>query len=226
MLVIHSKNVNTLNCIFSSLLLFLIALNCSLFNSTNSPKRVQKKVDFYLKLAADDQIKHEKRLLFNEKAIALLLERENDSMVREGIYSAARIYYDLNCMEDYKRTVLIGLARSNYQTDKNHLALAFYYLGNYYRNLNKNDSAFYFYLKAERIFLRALNKKLLAQLYLNKSTVQIGVFDIFGAEISAVKSLKYFREMGDKLGEYDALINLGISSNSAEDYIKSNLYYK
>jgi hypothetical protein len=120
---------------------------------------------------------------------------------------------------------LIELRKSQEQDNLFHIATSYFYLGNYYKEIRLNDSAFYFYLKAEKQFLRSKNIGQLGQLYLNKSSVQIDVFDIFGAEKSAINSLKYCKLVGDKLGEYDALINLGIASNSSEDYEKASYYY-
>lgn len=203
----------------------MCVLSCTKSQQVDRLELVEDRFNLYINKASDNRVPYKERLACNEKAQELLLKLENDSLTTNQLFAIAINFQKLNSLEQFKRALLIGLRRSQEQENLYHIAVSYFYLGNYYKEIRSNDSAFYFYLKAERQFLKSKNNRQLADLYLDKSSVQIDVFDIFGAEKSAVNSLKYCKIIGDKLGEYDALINLGIASNSSEDYPKANYYY-
>ncbi|MBS7786022.1 sensor histidine kinase [Flavobacterium sp. CYK-55] len=94
-----------------------------------------------------------------------------------------------------------------------------------YFNNNVPDSSYYYYLKAEKLFLKKEKTDVLGNLYLNKSTIQLIYVDFSGAEYSATQALKFSRLNNDKLGEYDALTNIGIASFNTENYKKSIEYH-
>ena len=211
-----------------SYLLFLsivCVLSCTKSEQAKQSTFAQDSINYYINKAADINVSSDKRLTYNQKAQELLLIEGNDSLSREHLFAVAINFQKLNSLEKSKRALMIVLKNGQKQENLYHIATSYFYLGNYYKEIRLNDSAFYFYIKAEKQFLRSKSIRQLAELYLNKSTVQIDVFDIFGAEKSAINSLKYCKVMGNKLGEYDALINLGIASHSSEDYTKSNNYY-
>lgn len=105
------------------------------------------------------------------------------------------------------------------------IAFSYYYNGEMYFNNNVPDSSYYYYLKAEKLFLKKEKTDVLGNLYLNKSTIQLIYVDFSGAEYSATQALKFSRLNNDKLGEYDALTNIGIASFNTENYKKSIEYH-
>jgi signal transduction histidine kinase len=207
------------------LLLLICVLSCSKSEQTLYTGTQKDSISYYINKASDIRVPYKIRLAYNQKAEELLIREDNDSLVIEQLHVVALNYQKLNSLEKFKKAIIIGLQKSQKQRNVSQVATSYFYLGNYYKEIRLNDSAFYFYLKAEKQFLRSKRISQLGVLYLNKSSVQIDVFDIFGAEKSAIKSLKYCKIENDKLGEYDALVNLGIASNSAEDYTKSNYYF-
>ncbi len=206
------------------LLLLICVLSCSKSEQTRRPIVQNDSISYYINKASDIRVPNKKRLAYNQKAQELLIREDNDSLVIEQLNVVALNFQKLNSLEKFKKALIIALQKSQEQRNVYQVATSNLYLGNYYKEIGLNDSAFYFYLNAERQFLKSKSNRQLADLYLNKSSIQIDVFDIFGAEKSAVNSLKYCKIIGDKLGEYDALINLGIASNSSEDYPKANYY--
>ncbi|MBL0014545.1 MAG: hypothetical protein IPP30_12850 [Flavobacterium sp.] len=211
----------------SKLLLITVmcVLSCTKRDQANHPNVRNDSIGFYITKASDIEVPIKTRLTYNLKAQELLLREDNDSLIREQLKLVGLNFQKLNSLEKFKKALITGLQKSEEHGNLCQIASFNFYLGNYYKEIRLNDSAFYFYLKAEKQFLRSKSIGQIGQLYLNMSTVQIDVFDIFGGEKSAIKSLKYFKINNDKLGEYDALVNLGIASNSAEDYVKSNYYY-
>jgi signal transduction histidine kinase len=178
----------------------------------------------FMQRAENIKLPYKLRLAYTKNAVAFLIKEKNDSLNSSNLLRMANNFYSLNSLENLKDLSTILLKKRDRIKDDFFSAHAHRFLGCYYKNINISDSAFYYLLKAEKIFLKKGDDKLLAIINLDKSTVQTDVFDVYGAERSAIKSLKHSKKIGDKLGEYDALINLGITFNSSEDYKKSNYY--
>ncbi|WP_298221436.1 tetratricopeptide repeat-containing sensor histidine kinase [Flavobacterium sp.] len=178
----------------------------------------------YMRKAENIKVPYGLRVKYTRKAVGCLNLQKNDSANTDKLIRMARNFYLLNSWGDLKVTSRIVFKKARLQKNEYFIGQSYRWLGIYYKTISHNDSAFYYLLKAEKFFLNKKDEKLLASLYLDKSTIQINVFDIFGAERSAIKSLIYSKRINDKLGVYDALINLGIAFNASEDYKKSNFY--
>lgn len=61
------------------------------------------------------------------------------------------------------------------------------YLGDYYSNTSKKDSAFSFYTKVEKLFVKLNDNLSLGTVYVNMAIVQSYENDFLGSELSAVK---------------------------------------
>lgn len=207
------------------LLIFLFFFGCTKGKKISDSSNQIDSISIFLSRAEDNSLTNATRKYYCRRALHILKEQPNDSIKRENIFRIARNFILLNEWTSLKRVSDISLSHARDANNISHIARAYHFLGLYHKNIEASDSAFYYYLKAEKIFVKQGDEKSLAKLYLDQSGPQIDVFDIFGAEQSGIKSLKLFRKIGDKLGEYDALINLGIIYNSSEDYIKSNSYY-
>lgn len=204
-------------------LMLILLLGCSKPRSSeiNNPK---DSISIFMQKAANIKTPYKLRIVYTEKSVTSLIQGNNDSLNCDKLFRMAQNFYSLNSWDNLKEVSTILLEKRDKKKDDYFSAQAHRFLGKYYKNISINDSAFYYLLKSEIFFLKKGDIKLLSSIYLDKSTVQIAVFDMYGAERSAIKSLKYSKRIGDKLGEYDALINLGIIFNYSEDYKKSNDY--
>jgi signal transduction histidine kinase len=154
-----------------------------------------------------------------------LSSKENTKQNRENL---ANIIENFNKSKEWNFLNLSNkflLDWSKESKDTINLGNAYFYFGNSYFDEGVYDSAFFYYLKAEKIFLLKSNYRL-GDLYLNKSNIQLNFNDNLGAENSATKSLKYYRAKDDLYSQYDALTNLGIASYSNENFEKAIEYHK
>lgn len=204
-------------------LMLIILFGCSKPKSSDTITQ-NDSISIFMQKAENIKTPYKLRLAYTKKAVASLIQGNNDSLNCDKLFRMAQNFYSLNSWENLKEVSTILLEKRAKKKDDYFSAQAYRFLGKYYKNISINDSAFYYLLKSENFFLKKGDNKLLASIYLDKSTVQIDVFDVFGAERSAIKSLKYSKKIGDKLGEYDALINLGIAFNTCEDFKMSNDY--
>jgi tetratricopeptide (TPR) repeat protein len=206
--------------IFGFILFFIFLTSCQ---HKKIPQHISSNdsTSLYIQKALSHKTPYATRVRYTQKAVDALVLQENDSINRDRFIQLCRNFNDLNSWNNLKKTSKIFLLKSQEAGDEYFIGHSYRWMGVYYENKSMNDSAFYCYLKAERYFKKTRDKKMLAKLNLYKSTVQINVFDIYGAEKSAITSLKYANMINDKLQQYDAFVNLGIASAQSEDYSKA-----
>ncbi len=196
-----------LKCTSSILVGFLfITLSCSKNKLNDTIDSSRDSVGIYLDKALNTKTPFEKRLLYNKKTLSLLLKQKNDSLNSDRLIKVAYNFYRLNSWKSLKATSQKALARSIEKKDDYFIGQSYRFLGLYYTNISINDSAFYFFSKAERIHKRLKNHKELCQTILDKALVQYFVCDYLGSETSSIKALKIAKKY--------KLISLEIDCNS------------
>ena len=111
------------------------------------------------------------------------------------------------------------------KSDTINITNAYKNLGNYYYDLNQNDSSFYYFLKAEKLAIYKNDSVSLGEIYIDKAFVQLYESDFNGSEISASKSLGYLKNIQSKFKIYDAYNLIGISANEMKNYDKALEYH-
>ncbi|PZQ82444.1 MAG: sensor histidine kinase [Flavobacterium johnsoniae] len=179
----------------------------------------------YLTLANEDTIPYEDRLSYNKKAFAILINQENDSLNRVNLFKVANRYFNMNNFEEYQKTTRIVLEKAKSDNDTISVAKAYSYLGDYYTNSLRRDSAYSYYSKAEKLYQKLNDKVNLGGVYISIATVQSYENDFLGSELSAIKALNALRDSNNKNKIYEAYNLLGIISNELKDYEKALEYH-
>lgn len=180
----------------------------------------------YLNKASNPAVNYEKRLFYNKKASAVLLRQNNDSINSEQLITVAKNFYLLNSWKDLKRISTIGLKKNLLKKDSYFVGQSYRWLGVYYENISVNDSAFYYYLKAEKIFniLKCINE--LGKIHTQIAQVKYYSNDFLGSEVELIKALKIARSINDKKLELDVIYYLAQSSLELKEYDKSLIYFE
>ena len=148
--------------------LFLF-LNCSKNKTKVDSKDSIDSVVGILNMALNNETHYPKRILYTNKARAILVKQSNDSLNSDRLVKVAKNYYYL-CLWDNLRTTSNQLHEKSIQKrDLYFEAQAYRWLGVYYENVSINDSAFYYYLKAEKIFKNQNKQKELCEVLNRKS---------------------------------------------------------
>ena len=84
-----------------------------------------------------------------------MLNQKNDKTNRENLFKIASSYYNLYKGEELKKASLSILQRSKEEKDTLYQAKAFNFLGKYKSDLGQKDSAFYYFVKSEKLFKKA-----------------------------------------------------------------------
>ncbi|MCZ8228058.1 tetratricopeptide repeat-containing sensor histidine kinase [Flavobacterium sp.] len=127
----------------------------------------------------------------------------------------------MNNWTDYNTTVLLLLNKSNEKKDYLSSAKAYTYLGDYYVSQSISDSAFFYYFKAEKIYLQLNDKFNLAKTRLNKANLQYGESDFLGSEVAVFNSLRVINGLDSKEVYYDSYNLLGAVYNEISEYNKA-----
>lgn len=118
----------------------------------------------------------------------------------------------------------IALKLSEQAKDSISLAKAYYYLGDSYEN-SKKDSAYYYYLKAEKIYDRNKNKEQIGRMKFNKAYVLFYSGNYIESEIEVSKALAYLKNTTNHRLLYSCYTLLGSCLEKTDDYDEALRYY-
>ncbi len=179
----------------------------------------------YLSKANDFNSTNKKRKEYIQKAFNIILEQEDDSLQIANLFRVANRYYNLNEWNKYRDIAKIVLEKSLENKDTLSTAKAYSYLGDYYGSQGISDTAFSYYYKAEKMYLKQSSNLDLAKTRLNKAMLQYNESDFLGSEISALNALRVLK--GEKSNEivYELYNLLGTVYNELEEYDKAIQYH-
>jgi signal transduction histidine kinase len=179
----------------------------------------------YLSKANDVQSIPKKREEYIQRAFAIIINQENDSLQRANLFRVANRYYNLSDWKKYQEIAQIVLEKSLSSKDTLSTAKAFSYLGDYYGSQQVSDSAFLYYNKAEKMYLNTNSNVDLAKTRLNKALLQYNESDYLGSEISALKALRDLKSEKTSDIVYELYNLLGLVYNELGEYGKAIEYH-
>ena len=196
-------------------------------NSNEKNPVIQKKLDTYFENSSNVNLDKEIRLKYIDSAKnAIQKASDNDSIKIKNYFKLANRYFILLEYEKYKETTNTILEISKSNKDSLNLAKAEYYLGDYYFSLSKNDSAYYYYLGAEKKYEKIDDKSNLARTILHKAYILLYEKDFLGSESETIKVLNIAKEIKDESLVYESYVNLGSSLSGLGNYEKALEYHQ
>ena len=209
--------------IYNIILLLLLFIGCAKKEDANRIKTSSvDSLSSYLSYAKDYNLPFKKRQESNQKAYAIIVNQPNDSMNRVNLFKVANRYYNINNLKAYEKTVRVVLGRAISGKDSVNTAKAYTYLGDYYSSQSVPDSAFMYYFKAEKMYIKSNDNYNLARTRLNEASLQYSQSDFSGSEITIFKALRVIKK-GDKSSDivYDSYNHLGLVYNELGEYDKA-----
>ncbi|WP_417888068.1 tetratricopeptide repeat-containing sensor histidine kinase [Zunongwangia sp.] len=110
--------------------------------------------------------------------------------------------------------------------DSSGVAATHWDLAQYYHNHNKEDSAYFHYDKAQKIYKNLNNDLNAGSLLLNMAIMQKNIRDYTGSEVTTMNAISLLKPLDEFRLLYKANNNLGIIYNELEDYEKAVYYYQ
>ena len=210
-------------------LLFLLFLFFACFKKNEGSIPVNSSKDSlstYFSLANDFSLAREKREAFSHKAFDIVVSQENDSLNRANLFKVANRYYNINDWKDFNKTVHLVLNKSENAKDTINIIKAYTYLGDYYVSQSVSDSAFLFYYKAEKMYVKLGDNFNVGKTLINKATLQYLAGDFLGSEkavFSVLRIIKNEKQANNIL--YDAYNLLGIIYGELGEYENAIAYH-
>jgi signal transduction histidine kinase len=175
----------------------------------------------YLLLANDIQLSQELKQKYNRKAFEIIINQKDDSINKVNLFKVANRYYNMSDWQGYFATSKLVLENSKKSHDTVNLAKAYTYVGDYYKKKSISDSAFYYYNKAEKLYLNLNDNYNLAKTQISKGNLQFSENEHFNSEIAVFKALRNIKQIKANDLLYESYNLLGILYNEREEYNKS-----
>ena len=178
----------------------------------------------YLSMADDLTLSFKKRNQYNGKAFSIIANLTSSANNNTNLFRVANRYYNLDNLGNFKKTIDVILERSIAVGDTLNKTKAYSYLGDFYVSQAVSDSAFFYYSKAEKLYLQRKDNYNLAKTRLNKALLLFNVGDFLGSEVAIFNALREVR--GKKASDvvYDSYNLLGLIHNELGNFDRSIEY--
>lgn len=159
------------------------------------------------------------------KAFNYALEEQNDSL-KSKYFSKISYYYSvLGDSLQFRRSNKIALKLSEKMKDSNALANNHWDLAYFLEDIAVEDSAYYHFSQAEKIFKALKNDYSRARVLYNMALVQASVKDYTSSEITTIEAIELFKPLKKDYNLYMCYNNLGSVTNALNEYDKALEYY-
>ncbi|WP_299521052.1 tetratricopeptide repeat-containing sensor histidine kinase [Winogradskyella sp.] len=181
------------------------------------------------KLSQDYNYSTEDRVKFAERAIKLSRELKQDSVILKSGRILSLTYYNAKKDSLYLNINHQNLRLANKLKDSSSLEVVNSNMGGFFHSKELNDSAFFYYSKALKLYDKSKNIREEARILLNIADIQETEKDYIGAEENAVKAIRLINSVTineDDLDRLWILNNLiGIVSLKLKNYDKAIEYH-
>ncbi|MDI1254864.1 MAG: histidine kinase [Flavobacterium sp.] len=192
-------------------LLFILGVLFCMRDSKNFSGRDSENdsLDYFFEQANIDTLPYAKRLLFTEKALAIVQEQPNDSMNRVNYFKVANRYWNMKKWVEFRRVCDSTIKNAYRDNDEFSIAKGMGYIGDYNAQNNIIDSAYYYYNKSGQLYQRLKTQRQYAEMLIQKSRLQYLQKDYSGGENTLYKVLRMLKMLedynGDSIEAYDIL---------------------
>lgn len=158
-------------------------------------------------------------------SILYINQSVNDTSNLNLLFDLSTEYYFLN---ESKKSLLatqkaLEIAKEN--NDSLKIAKSYYYIGDCYEN-NLKDSAYYYYLKAEKLYFSLQNYEKVARMQFNKGYILFFEGNYTECEVELIKSLNNLNKSKNNELKYYLYNLLGICQEKLEDHDAALKYHQ
>jgi len=213
---------------FFCFILLILVVGCKKTStkSLGANIHLQDSINYYIQ-SANDFSKSEKQIIRQLSKAEYLTELQDiDSLYITNKYYIGFVYDNIGQHKKFKTIVEDVIRRTIKINDSLNLARGYAYLGEYYTNTMKMDSAIIYFHQAEKIFLQFNDNARVGRMQIKMATAKFKERDYIGSEKSAVLALNNLRLANDKLLEYEAYNLLGITCIEIKDFDKAQEYFE
>lgn len=210
---------------FCCIIMVLAVVSCGDKKKSPDAEALQPKdsITLWLEQAGDTTGQPKLRLL--EKAYRAVSPLPEDTVKTKHLVELSYQYARTDDSITFRKISKEAIKITNVLKDTSRLTDVYWDLGDYFSRLDKNDSAYYYYAKAQLLYEKLNDDSTSAQMLINMAIRQINIRDYTGSEITTVKAIRLLQPLEEYEQLYSCYNNLGTIFNRLEDYNKAIEYY-
>lgn len=206
------------------ILSFLILVQCDDNRKVSLEKDVKSIDSLFLKFY-NGSLTPKLRLQYADSLFEILKKRKNDYATRSYYIKLSNQYFNLNEFRKYRLASNYVYKLASEKKDTLHIAKSLHYIGDYHYNQFVNDSAYYYYSKAENFYEKTKNSSDFLRIKLYKANILFYEKDFSGSEAAIIGILKSVKNSNDARLIYDCYITLGNALDGLNNTEKALEYY-
>lgn len=204
--------------------LFFICFGCTNSKDFSEDKKKQDSINYYLKKSFDFKLSDQEIALTTAKAHQLIKQTKIDSLYIVNNFFVSYSYDNIGEKELYRNINHEMVEVAKKLNDSINLARAYSHIADSYSKGLNTDSAFFYYIKAEKIYLKRGDNLGVGKTNLKIANEKNYLRDYFGCEKSAVVASSYFRLENDVELMFETYTILGITSLKTKDFSRAKDY--
>ncbi|TJY38239.1 tetratricopeptide repeat protein [Pontimicrobium aquaticum] len=197
------------------------------------------------KLSNDRELSPDERITLANLAVQQSKELAIDTTLLKSSWNLSRLYLYFDLNDEFGKINKSNLILAKKLQDTTYIAYTYQNLGYYYKTQTQNDSAYYYYYNAVKVYDRMGDIRNRAETLFTMANIQETERDYIGSEKNAISALKLIRELkasqrnlettyhllnllaviSVKLENYDQAINYQTQALKVSEDIKENLWY-
>lgn len=186
---------------------------------------------FLVSCQQDEKLEFKNKFNFNKlekldrKSKILILDSLNNSIQNQSkdsillnlLFDLSTEYYYLNESKKSLNVSLHALEIAKEKNDSTKIAKAYYYIGDSYET-NKKDSAYFYYLRAEKIYFNLQNFEKVARMQFNKGYLLFFEGNYTECEVELTKALYNLKNNNNHELKYFIYNLMGVSQEKVEEF--------
>lgn len=179
----------------------------------------------WIEKAKDKKLSLEDRKELLLKAFKQTHKEQNDSLRNEQYFLLTIGYKKIRDKPMQRRANKNALLLSRKLNDSFKIARCYWRFGDLNKNINRSDSAYFYYNKAFIIFSLTNKKYNSAKVLLNISLIKKNIKDYIGSELFIIKAIKIFKDVGTNYDLFKCYNHLGILFKNLKQYKQALKYH-
>lgn len=195
-----------------------------LFICTSCTQKKLEPIDFHDSFIDYERISNKEKYL--DSLFYRTVKMANDSLVREQLLKIAARYDWLNNDIKFRKTIKLISQLAATQKDTSHQAKSLWYWGDYYDSRQISDSAYYKYIKAEKLYSTLNDKINQARMLLYKAVILYNNDIYTESEALLAQVLQILATTNKTRLKFEANNLMALTLDGLKEYQPSNKYYK
>ena len=179
----------------------------------------------WIEQAKNKDLPPQRQLQLLKKAYLTIRDNE-DSLKTKYLSQISLAYLNMGDSLRFREANRETKDLANKINDSSIQAEAHWDLATFFKRNSVEDSAYYHYAKAQKIYSNLKNDFYTGRMLYNMAVVQLDVKDYTGSEITTIRAIEFLKPLNKYRQLYLCYNNLGIAANNLTEYDKAIEYHK